>query len=198
MYHDNGCQSVTSKMKGGFYVSNKRALVILGLFVVIVVCVGLMAGLIEDSTPSSDNGDVTSTAIPTEATKGPWNNPFLPKNILPVHYDLWLHPDFYFDGTTYTGRVNITIDIKENTNYLIVHMKMMNITKTQVFEGDRVLDIKDPFEYVDNQFWVVETVAAMPAGLTVVLHLQFASSLVNGIVGFYKSTYINANTGIQR
>ena len=37
----------------------------------------------------------TSTTVKPE----PWHDPFLPRNTKPLHYDLYMDPDFYYDGT---------------------------------------------------------------------------------------------------
>ena len=58
--------------------------------------------------------------------------------------------------------------------------------------------VKRRFAFDRNQYWVTELTEEIKAGTTVVLHLEFEGSLVNGIVGFYKSTYINTQTGIKR
>ncbi len=195
-------------MKGGYYISQSKLVVTIALCIVIVVTVGLLAGLVGKKTcPDEGQGQggksATSTASLAPSTTpgepGPWDNPFLPQNLQPVHYELWLYPDFYYNGTTYTGQVNITINVTSETSYLIVHMKMMEMTKTQVFTVENVeLTVKRSFEFVENQYWVVETDRTMPSGSTVFLRLEFSSSLVNGIVGFYKSTYFNTDIGKDR
>ena len=54
----------------------------------------------------------------------PWLDPYLPTNVEPVSYDIWLHPDFYFDGSTFQGRESIVLDILSTTNTIIVHKKV--------------------------------------------------------------------------
>ena len=44
----------------------------------------------------------------------------------------------------------------------------------------------------------MELTEDITAGSTVVLHMHFEGSLVDGISGFYKSTYVNTQTGIKR
>ena len=40
-----------------------------------------------------------------------WLDPYLPDFIVPIHYDLYLNPNFYFDGSTYQGRVEIDLEV---------------------------------------------------------------------------------------
>ena len=212
----------------GFYVSPRLGIFILVLFVMVVLSVGLMAGFIPDrksdceedgggnkpemlgsagsfygnresgamdDQPAVAEAGVLKTADPDQ----PWLDPFLPKNLKPTDYTLWFYPDFYFDASTYWGRETIRIEILEETRFLIIHYKEMDITNTTVKIADgALLELENVFGYDANQFWVVETKEPMAMGLVVDLMVEFTSSLTNGIVGYYKSTYVNALTGIER
>ena len=147
----------------------------------------------ETTAPSTE---ATTTGNPAEY---PWLDGFLPSYQKPLHYDLWMYPDFYNDGNTFYGNETIHIEILNNTRYLIVHIKAMTITSTNVLhENGTPLEISRTFEYSENQYWVVETVNEIPSGSTVMLQLHFTGSLVNGIVGYYKSNYTNSKTGQKR
>ena len=58
--------------------------------------------------------------------------PFSCYCIFLVHYNLWFHPDFYFDGTTFMGRSDIEIQITQDTEYVLIHYKLMDITVTEL------------------------------------------------------------------
>ena len=191
----------------GVWVSRTQAIVIIVLFALIVVGVGLMAGLIKapcetDTSPTTGTTSGT-TAGTTAATtppgeQGPWQDPFLPLALVPVHYDLWFHPDFYWDAGTFTGRADIRLNVTSRTRYVIVHYKMMNVTSTRVTVDDVTVGVTRAFPYDVNQYWVTEVERELVPGEVLVLHLEFAGSLLNGIVGYYKSTYINGLTGLER
>ncbi len=61
-----------------------------------------------------------------------------------------------------------------------------------------MLDVARTFAYEPNQYWVTELQQEISGNQLVVLHLEFEGSLANGIVGYYKSTYVNADTGEER
>lgn len=178
------------------------------LFVVILVFVGLMAGLIKETPPEIVYPDPTTTTQATTSTQGtttpppstdPWMDPFLPSFSFPIHYDLWLYPDFYWQGNSFDGRIDIEIQIRANTKYLIVHQKAMSISNSQVkIKDGAALSVVREFAYEPHEFWVVEVDREIAAGTSVILHLDFTGSLVNGIVGFYKSNYTNTITGEER
>ncbi|ELT93925.1 hypothetical protein CAPTEDRAFT_205328 [Capitella teleta] len=191
-------------MVNSFQVSHRNACFIVTLFVIIVVCVGLMAGLIgkdDCSGCSSSGNDLTSTLPPLTTTTPSWEdepfrNPFLPDFLSPVHYDLWMHPDFYGEGNTFEGKETVEIAVTKETKYLMLHIKLMDITKTEVRGHDgQLLDLTRTFEYPDNQYWVVELANPIDPGTSVFLCLEFTGSLTEGIVGYYKSTYEHAETG---
>ena len=117
---------------------------ILLAFAVALVTVGLMAGLIDQGcddggTGGGNNGGsttteapVTTTTTPPDFVENPWLDPFLPNNTIPVHYQLYMNPDFYYNGTTFTGDEAIRINITDTTKYLIVHINYLNISNTTV------------------------------------------------------------------
>ena len=206
--------STKNKMTaGGYNISKGRALGILGIWIIVTISIALMVAYIPDhscSDPDNEN-DITSTFPDSGVTTmepatefppqgdGPWMDPFLNEAIRPKHYDLYLDPDFYFDGSTFKGRENITIDVGIETRHLIVHYKYMNITRTAVWdEQGRELDVEETFSYDTHEYWITSLVEAVTTGSTVTLHLEFEGSLVNGIVGYYKSTYVNMDTGVER
>lgn len=184
--------------KEGFYVSKRNAIIIICLFVLIVVAVGLMAGLIKEPCEEYyvyERDDPVNP--PLDDT--PWLDPFLQTYLEPVHYTMWMYPDFYFDGSMFYGREDIEIRVKQETRFLLLHIKMMNIDNTEVRDADQnVLQIKDAFAYEPNQYWVVELEEDIDEDSTVFLHLEFHGSLNNGIVGYYKSNYTNSITGKER
>ena len=202
-------------MAVGYNISRGRALCVVLTWLVITVSIALMVAYIPDHSCDDDDtapsGGVAATTIalpmltddvttqfPPQGD-GPWMDPFLDERIRPLHYDLYLDPDFYYDGTTYYGRENITVDVGIETEHIIVHYKYMNITNTRVWlEDGTELTIIETFAYDAHEYWVTSLDSAVPAGSVIILHLEFRGSLVNGIVGYYKSTYVNMDTGVER
>ena len=201
-------------MAVGYNISKGRALCVVLAWLVITVVIALMVAYIPDHSCDDDaapHGGVAATTIALPMVTddvttqfppqgdGPWMDPFLDERIRPLHYDLYLDPDFYYDGTTYYGRENITVDVGIETEHIIVHYKYMNITNTRVWlEDGTELTIIETFAYDAHEYWVTSLSSAVPAGSVIILHLEFRGSLVNGIVGYYKSTYVNMDTGVER
>ncbi|WAQ96439.1 AMPE-like protein [Mya arenaria] len=197
--------------------ANKRLVYFLAFLVIVLpVITGILVWkLLPQCDEGAENGsagkvqqptttplaDGKSTANPGSASKtttvdphgdGPWHNLRLPSSVRPVHYELSLFPDFYDDESTFYGNVSIEIRVTEETRVLMVHVLYLNISSTRVVDAfSRNVAIKRTFEYHPNQFWVIETVTAIPANSSVQLQIAFSGSLKRSIVGFYKSTYMN-------
>ena len=126
----------------------------------------------------------------------------IPQSTQPLHYDVYLFPDLKKD--TFNGKVAIDIQVTGTTprEFLVVHTKHLNITKTNlvVTESGEEVDLAESFEYQPNEFWVVRPQAKhIPPGLVYTLFLEFNGKLVgNGILGFYKSVYVDSKTGENR
>eukprot|EP00096_Caligus_rogercresseyi_P010039 TRINITY_DN3536_c0_g1_i1.p1 TRINITY_DN3536_c0_g1~~TRINITY_DN3536_c0_g1_i1.p1 ORF type:complete len:884 (-),score=271.03 TRINITY_DN3536_c0_g1_i1:95-2746(-) len=124
----------------------------------------------------------------------PWESNYrIPSDTYPLHYDLFLHPDM--NGTTFQGRVSILIDVRSPRDFLVTHINFLEITSTKLTpetdeEGPIPLD--SAFEYKPNEFWVVKTKAPLSVG-KYRLSLEFTGRLDNGIIGFYRSSYVDAS-----
>ena len=124
----------------------------------------------------------------------------IPQCTQPLHYDVHLFPDLEKD--TFGGKVAIDIEVTgEPRDFLVVHTKFLEITKTTLIDtssGDEI-NISEAFEYKPNEFWVVRTKANLTPQCTYTLFLEFNGKLVgNGILGFYKSVYVDPATGQKR
>ncbi|XP_040577104.1 glutamyl aminopeptidase isoform X1 [Lepeophtheirus salmonis] len=120
----------------------------------------------------------------------------IPSDTYPLHYDLYLHPDM--NGTTFEGRVSISIDVRAPRDFLVTHINFLNITSTELINDDNgeKVSLESSFEYKPNEFWVVKTNEMIQPG-KYRLNLEFIGRLDNGIIGFYRSSYIDEK-GIKR
>ena len=137
----------------------------------------------------------TTTSVPADE---PWRNLRLPNYIVPIHYDITLYPDFYEDNGWFYGNETVEIDILQSTSVILIHTNFLNITRTRLSYSDGMnIPLSRTFWFEENQFWVVETTKPVRFG-TVYLDLEFDGSLTRAIVGFYKSSYVNSDSGVTR
>lgn len=114
----------------------------------------------------------------------------LPKEVKPIHYDLFLHPKL--KENTFSGKVTILIDVLDDRRTIALHQKGLNITSAKLItyglEEDyeiKISSISDPTKY---EIFVISTENEFKSGLYN-LSLEFDGSLENKIVGFYSSKY---------
>ncbi|QQP35718.1 Aminopeptidase, partial [Caligus rogercresseyi] len=117
-------------------------------------------------------------------TKSWESNYRIPSDTYPLHYDLFLHPDM--NGTTFQGRVSILIDVRSPE------------TSSSLQRSSPLSDREEPhssglgLRVQANEFWVVKTKAPLSVG-KYRLSLEFTGRLDNGIIGFYRSSYVDAS-----
>ena len=144
----------------------------------------------------------TTTRAPTpeEIAAKPWLSLRLPDYQVPLHYDITLYPDFYDDHGTFYGNETVDVEVKQKTKFLLIHVYRLTIHDVALVSADTKedLEVERSFEEAKNQFLVVEAKEEMAAGSKVQLRLQFSGSLTESIVGFYKSSYVNSQTGEKR
>ena len=158
-----------------------------------------------DSGANTGNKQTTSPAPTQTTTPGfsetePWKNLRLPRYVMPIHYEITLYPDIYNGNAWFYGNESVEIAIYKDTNFILIHQHFLNITKTslKLKSDNSTIDIKEPYYYEQNQFWVIETQEMLRNGSRVILELTFDGSLSRAIVGFYKSSYVNSITGETR
>lgn len=179
-------------------MSRQSWLVVL-VAVLTVTCLGLIIGLATLSSTEPLQQPQKSQAPEPEPESEPEAEPVLteawekdvrlPSHLLPLHYDLYLHPDLV--SGLFMGRVTIAIEATSPTSYFLVHTKYLDISDTRLLneDGDEVSYMR-AFEYGRNEFWVVQLEAEVVAG-NYSLSMEFNGNLTRGITGFYKSVYTN-------
>ncbi|KAK1176498.1 endoplasmic reticulum aminopeptidase 2-like isoform X1 [Acipenser oxyrinchus oxyrinchus] len=129
------------------------------------------------------------------ATNGhlfPWNKVRLPDKIVPVHYDLRIHPNL--TSLNFTGTVKIEVLVKEETSFVILHSKDLEITGATIIpeedlETDNLGKNVSVLEYPSHEQIALQAAEPLAAHRKYRLCIEFCASLAEGFDGFYKSTY---------
>ncbi|EDV21351.1 expressed hypothetical protein [Trichoplax adhaerens] len=114
----------------------------------------------------------------------------LPTDVVPDHYNLMLFP--LVDGSTFTGKVSITINVTKATRHILVHIRDLAITDKSVSTiggSPRKLSIVQSFFYKPNEFYVIEVGENLEAGKQYNVTYDFNGNFPKVLFGLYKSTY---------
>ncbi|CAH1784451.1 unnamed protein product [Owenia fusiformis] len=210
-------RAMSYKKTPGIFISKRTSIIILILLVFICITIGLMAGLIKQGCPSdvivtseplstgaTPKNMSTTTTLPVPPPTTPpchevWCNMRLPDYLVPIHYNLTQFPHFEHNESSFDGNVSVSIQVKQDTKILLIHINYLEIRQTNVkaANGDDLL-INRTFAYEPNLFWVVEMDKEIKLGSIVFLQIEFHGSLNNGLVGYYRSNYEDARTGEKR
>ncbi|XP_028603764.2 endoplasmic reticulum aminopeptidase 1 [Podarcis muralis] len=120
----------------------------------------------------------------------PWNKSRLPKHVVPVHYDLLIHPNL--TTLTFTGLAKIEIMVIEQTSSVILHSKYLQITKATIQgatgspDADKEVTVLEypPYEQI-------ALVATEPLQIEhkYIISIEYSANLSDSFHGFYKSSY---------
>lgn len=187
--------------------SKNRAILIVSGVAVFILVIALIASLARPSPgtasgPVSDQESCTTTAVPDDgheskqlATNGehfPWSDIRLPDNVLPVTYDLYMHPNlttFQFNGS-----VKIGVQIAKATDFIVLHIKHLNYSAVRLTDkaSQKTVKIVKVLEYIANEQLYIKTDTRLKEGAEFELSINFFSNLSDALVGFYKSSYRNS------
>lgn len=139
----------------------------------------------ESINTAAENIHVATNGLPF-----PWSKLRLPNYIIPIHYHLLIHPNL--TTLRFNGSVKIEIDVKNNTNWVVLHSKNLEIIAATVLDeteahlSDKVLPV---LEYPSHEQIAIFSPKILSSGEKYFLYLEFGAALVDGFYGFYRSTY---------
>ena len=206
---ENGDATLTiTRPKKGCFISRIQVFAAVIIVIIAFLSIGLLAGLIgrEHCTCTNETSVIPSlitSTVPTRPTLDPslpWSGIRLPRTLLPSSYHIVLQVDL--DNFIFNGSVDITVNVTENTRYVVLHVNNLDIAKLKlaVFQekSKRRLEIADTHIVPQNQFYVIETEQELQKGSRYVVRFgSFRGKLLGDLRGLYKSSYKTAQ-GVTR
>ncbi|XP_034398276.1 endoplasmic reticulum aminopeptidase 2 isoform X2 [Cyclopterus lumpus] len=158
------------------------------------------------SQPTQSSQQASSPPAPAEEQSPlgagnlpfPWSRLRLPRYIIPLHYHLLLHPNL--TSLSFTGSVQIQIDVQNNTNWVVLHSKGLRISKATIVNqnlahlSDQVLPV---LHNPSHEQIGIFSPRVLSSGQKYFLHIEFGAELAEGFDGFYRSAY-RTSTGKTR
>ncbi|XP_067424570.1 endoplasmic reticulum aminopeptidase 1-like isoform X3 [Emydura macquarii macquarii] len=139
---------------------------------------------------NSQNRETADVVSGSGSKPFPWDKMRLPKHVIPVHYDLLLHPNL--TTLIFTGFARIEITVKQQTSSVILHSKHLQISRATIqrkvgnsHTEKEVMVLKYP------PFEQIALLAAEPlhVGQNYTINIEYSANLSESFHGFYKSTY---------
>ena len=118
----------------------------------------------------------------------PHNNIRLPKQVLPLSYRIYIHPNL----TTFkfTGTVNILLRCFQPTKNLILHMRDLSVGEIQLTDSkQKRLTIARRMQHKENQQYLIATNEELKEKERYSLNVEFSGVLSKNMEGFYRSSY---------
>ena len=125
----------------------------------------------------------------------------LPRELKPLRYNLTLQPDL--KNKTFSGNVTIRLEVLKPISFIPVHSKFLTVETKEVLKlGDEEKPIRKitpslTFEHPQFEYWITEFDQPLEVG-NYSLQLAFNGSLVDRIVGFYQSSYLDKERNEKR
>uniref|UniRef100_A0A7N6F647 Aminopeptidase n=1 Tax=Anabas testudineus TaxID=64144 RepID=A0A7N6F647_ANATE len=130
----------------------------------------------------------------------PWSRLRLPRYIVPLHYRILLHANL--TNLSFTGSVQIQIDVQNNTNWVVLHSKGLQISKATILDQNlshlsEKVDVLPVLHNPSHEQIGIFSPRVLSNGQKYFLYIEFGAELAEGFYGFYKSTY-RTSTGETR
>lgn len=132
----------------------------------------------------------TTKHVPTAKTGEifPWHDIRLPPFMKPIHYSLFMHPNL--ETFENSGSVNITFQVTMQTNFIVLHSKELNLSRTTILEGEeRELTVIQRLEYPKHEQLYIEVDGTLKPYQDYILWIDFKKHLEEKLEGFYISSY---------
>uniref|UniRef100_A0A4W3KBD6 Leucyl/cystinyl aminopeptidase n=2 Tax=Callorhinchus milii TaxID=7868 RepID=A0A4W3KBD6_CALMI len=193
--HRNNLAGGYNRETSGGSCSTSARTIIVGAFVfVIILSVAMVAYFLPKCTFTKEGchkKNTTLTPIFPMTADGkvfPWAKMRLPNAVVPVRYVLVLHPNL--TTLTFTGSVEIHLEVKENTDSIILHSSGLHYTEATLAPevGGQPMAVK-VLEYIPRAQIAIKVTPNLLKGQKYNLNLNYAANLSNTYYGFYNSSY---------
>lgn len=129
-----------------------------------------------------------------------YDNIRLPKNVLPIEYTIYLHPNITDGKFHYTGDVEILLKITSPTDKIVVHTNSHSLTYIGVSEEEsrrRPIKVVGTRKNKNNEYVIIKLKEKLSVKNRYLLRILFSARLSSGLSGFYKSSYTTKNGKVR-
>lgn len=191
---ENAKVKTRTPRKSGCYLLPGQVAALALSFFILLVGVGVIVWILkpDECGRDDDSSLYPITPKPTVAPGYPWSNIRLPGDLIPTHYNLELRVDL--EKFIFTGSVEIDVECKRDTDYVILHVNSLKISRSEVtitdVERGAFTEIYTQESVPVNQFHVLQTVNPLRARRKYKIKFEkFEGKLNDDLRGLYRSSY---------
>ncbi|KAM4901372.1 thyrotropin-releasing hormone-degrading ectoenzyme [Sylvia borin] len=120
----------------------------------------------------------------------PWARPRLPRHLRPLHYNLMLCA--FMENFTFTGEVNVQLEVRNASRYIVLHAHRMHIEAVRVAEDKLAggVRVARTFFYPQTQVFVVVLNRSLEVQKSYNLKIIYNALIENELLGFFRSSYV--------
>ncbi len=111
----------------------------------------------------------------------------LPRTTRPRRYELLITPDL--DASVFSGEVVIALEMTEPTETIVLHSKGLDVALASLSQGGAPVAADLRIDAEHEHIVITAHRALLPGDA--ILELQFDGSISHGLLGFYRSTYLD-------
>ncbi|NWU68468.1 TRHDE protein, partial [Pterocles burchelli] len=120
----------------------------------------------------------------------PWARPRLPRHLRPLHYNLML--SVFMENFTFSGEVNVQLEVRNASRYIVLHAHRMHIEAVRVAEDKLAggVRVARSFLYPPTQVFVVILNRSLEVERSYNLKIIYNALIENELLGFFRSSYV--------
>ncbi|CAN8211124.1 unnamed protein product [Coccothraustes coccothraustes] len=120
----------------------------------------------------------------------PWARPRLPRHLRPLHYNLMLSA--FMENFTFSGEVNVQLEVRNASRYIVLHAHRMHIEAVRVAEDKLAggVQVARTFFYPQTQVFVVVLNRSLEVQKSYNLKIIYNALIENELLGFFRSSYV--------
>ncbi|NWT37513.1 TRHDE protein, partial [Chroicocephalus maculipennis] len=120
----------------------------------------------------------------------PWARPRLPRHLRPLHYNLMLSA--FMENFTFSGEVNVELEVRNASRYIVLHAHRMHIEAVRVAEDKLAggVRVARSFLYPQTQVFVVVLSRSLEVQRSYNLKIIYNALIENELLGFFRSSYV--------
>jgi len=144
---------------------------------------------------SSDAGTNRAPRVATDGQRFPWDRMRLPQTVVPLHYNLTLHPNM--NTLHFTGELLIEVEVLEDTTTIVLHSSELLISGAWLSAPGELPRPLRFLEHPASEQLALLSDRVLAKGGTYEVQLEFSANLSDSFHGFYKSSYRTSSGEIR-